>query len=210
MQNQTKIFFLLGLFVGMIIGMNFLGGKIVSLFGVSVSVGIFMVPITFLITDIIAEVYGKKMAQQFVTTGLVILLIIFAFTSIFVIIEPHERYAYNGEYETIFGASLRIMVASIIAYIISQYHDIWAFEFWKAKTKGRFLWLRNNFSTIVSQAIDTLIFMFIAFYHLTPKFDALFILELAIPYYLFKIAFAIMDTPFIYLGVRWLKTGKKR
>ena len=121
-----------------------------------------------------------------------------------------ERYAYNGEYETIFGASLRIMVASIIAYIISQYHDIWAFEFWKAKTKGRFLWLRNNFSTIVSQAIDTLIFMFIAFYHLTPKFDALFILELAIPYYLFKIAFAIMDTPFIYLGVRWLKTGKKR
>lgn len=209
MTQSFKLNLLLGLFVGMLIGANLLGSKITSLFGISVSVGIFMVPIMFLITDIIAEVYGRKMARQFVIVGIITLTMILIFTALFVILPPHDRYNFNEEYKIVFGASLRMMIASIIAFALSQVHDIWAFEFWKKKTHGKYLWLRNNLSTIVSQAIDTLVFMFIAFYQITPQFDALFILELAIPYYLLKIAFAALDTPFVYAGVKWLKKGKR-
>jgi len=93
----------------------------------------------------------------------------------------------------------------LVAFTLSQTHDIWAFNFWKQKTKGRFLWLRNNLSTIVSQFIDSTIFMFIAFYAITPKFTVGFIFSLIIPYWLFKIAFAILDTPLVYAGVKWLR-----
>jgi len=202
---SMKLCILLSVFAGLLVGMNLLGGKIIGLFGVSVSVGIFMVPFTFLITDIVAEVYGKKMAQKFLVAGVFTLCVILMYTAIFVLLEPHARYETNNEYRTIFGASLRILIASIVAFVLSQFHDIWAFEFWRAQTKGKALWLRNNASTAVSQAIDTLIFMFIAFYMITPQFNAMFIIQLAIPFYLFKVAFAILDTPLVYAGVRWLK-----
>jgi len=114
------------------------------MFNVSVSVAIFMVPITFLITDIVAEVYGKKFSQRFVYIGVAVLVIMMLFVLLSVALPAHERYSYNAEYVTIFGSSLRIMVASILAFFLSQIHDVWAFEFLKKKTGGRFLWLRNN------------------------------------------------------------------
>jgi len=70
------------------------------------------------------------------------------------------------------------------------------------------LWLRNNLSTIFSQLIDTTIFMFLAFYKIAPKFTVTFIISLIIPYWIFKVVFAIVDTPLCYLGVRWLKNEK--
>lgn len=205
MNVSFRLLLLLGLFVGMLIGMNLLGVKIISFFGISVTVGIFMYPITFLITDIVAEVYGKQMARKFLGVGLLVLTIIFAYTALFISLAPHERYVSNPAYVEVFGSSLRIIIASIIAFALSQFHDIWAFEFWKRKTKGKLLWLRNNLSTIVSQAIDTTVFIFIAFYQVSPQFDAAFVFSLIVPFYLFKIAFAILDTPFVYLGVRWLR-----
>lgn len=204
---NPKLMVLLSVFVGLLIGMNLLGGKIVSLLGISVSVGIFMVPLTFLITDIVAEVYGKKTVQWFIYGGVIALLMTLVYIWIFVQLEPHTRYTFNEEYKTIFGLSTRIIIASIVAFIISQLHDIFAFEYWKKKTHGKMLWLRNNLSTVVSQMLDTLIFMFIAFYQIAPKFTAAFIISLAIPYYLFKVTFAVLDTPFVYLGVKWLKKG---
>lgn len=211
-MEQTESFkknLLLGTFCALLIGMNLLGGKLIALFGISVSVGIFMMPLTFLITDMVAEVYGPKVARQFVLIGVISIVLILIYTAIFVVLPPHERYTFNSEYQTIFGASIRILLASFIAFLFAQIHDVWAFEFWKKKTKGKMLWLRNNLSTMVSQAIDTFIFMMIAFYMLTPKFTFLFIIELSIPFYLFKILFALIDTPLVYLGVKWLRGGKK-
>jgi len=205
MKNDFKLHLLLGLFCGLLVGMNLLGGKITSLFGISVSVAIFMAPLTFLITDIVEEVYGHKITQNFIWAGMATIVIMFLYTALFVILEPHARYSFNEEYKTIFGASLRMMIASVIAFFLAQTHDIWAFNFWKKKTNGKFLWLRNNLSTIVSQFIDTVVFMFVAFYNLTPKFTVAFIFSLIIPYYLFKVLFAVLDTPFVYLGVKWLR-----
>ena len=210
MIMNMRLSILFGLFIGLLVGMNLLGVKIVTLLGVSVSVGIFMMPLTFLITDIVEEVHGKNVTKQFVITGILVLLVTFLFTASFVSLAPHERFALNNDaYTTIFGASIRIMLASLIAFTISQAHDMWAFNFWKKKTNGKFLWLRNNFSTYISQAIDTFIFMMIAFYMETPRFDFAFIISLSIPYYLFKIVFATLDTPLVYLGVWWLKKAEK-
>lgn len=203
-MNNLKINTLLGLFIALMVGMTLLGGKITTVFGISVSVAIFMVPITFLITDIVAEVSGRKTANQFVTVGVISLIVIFAFTALSVFISPNERYEFNEQYRLIFGSSLRIIIASIIAFALAQFHDVWAFEFWKTKTQGKLLWLRNNLSTIVSQAIDTFVFMMIAFYHVTDKFTLEFIIQLALPYYFLKIIFALFDTPLVYLGVKWL------
>ena len=204
-MNNPRLQILFAVFIGLLIGMNLLGVKIVSLFGVSVSVGIFMVPLTFLITDIVEEVYGKRIVKHFIIGGVISLVIIFLYAIIFVVLAPHERYSFNSEYKIIFGSSLRMIIASIIAFTLAQAHDMVIFEWWKKKTKGKALWLRNNLSTIVSQLIDTSIFMMIAFYQITPKFTFMFIISLIIPYYLFKVMFAIIDTPFVYLGVRWLK-----
>jgi len=206
MINQ-RLQILYALFIALLIGMNLLGGKIVEFLGVSVSVAIFMAPLTFLITDIVEEVYGRKTIQYFIKGGIISLIFIFAFTGLFVAMEPHSRYPFDESYRTIFGSSMRILVASIIAFGLSQMHDAIAFEFWKKKTGGKMLWLRNNLSTIVSQLIDTAVFMFIAFYKVTPQFTASFIVELGLPYYLFKVLFAVLDTPLVYLGIYWLKGG---
>ena len=205
MQPNFKLNLLLGLFVGLIVGVNLLGVKITTLFGVSVSVGIFMVPFMFLITDIVEEVHGKALTTQFIWVGVITQIVIFLFVALFLWLEHNERYIYDNEYQIIFGASLRIIIASLVAFVLAQFHDVWAFNFWKERTHGQYLWLRNNASTIVSQGIDTFVFMFIAFWHVAPKFTAGFIITLAIPYYLFKIVFALLDTPFVYWGVKWLK-----
>ena len=205
MIEHKKLMVLFALFVGLLVGMNLLGGKLTTVFGITTSVGIFMVPLTFLITDMVAEVYGKETAKWFVYTGVLTLLVILVYTVFFVWLEPAGRFSHNEEYKTIFGLSIRMTIASIIAFVISQMHDVFAFEYWKKKTNGKMLWLRNNASTIVSQMLDTIIFMMIAFYHITPKFTVMFIISLSIPYYLFKVAFAIIDTPFVYAGVKWLR-----
>lgn len=204
-----KLQMLLAVFVALIIGMNLLGTKIVPFLGLSVSVSLFMVPLTFLITDVVGEVYGRALARRFVVTSLIGLAVILGFVSLFVVLPPASRFPFDDAYRTIFGNSLRIIVASMIGFGLSQFHDVWAFEYWRKQTKGRFLWLRNNLSTAVSQAIDTFVFMFIAFYMVTPDYTVGFIIQLALPYYFLKIGFSVIDTPLVYLGVRWLKGGKK-
>ena len=105
---------------------------------------------------------------------------------------------------------MRIIIASIVAFFLSQLHDIVVFEKLKKRTKWKHLWLRNNLSTMGSQLIDSTVFMFLAFYAITPKFDVKFIISLIIPFYIFKIIFAIIDTPFVYLWVKWLKNGENK
>jgi len=199
---------LLGIFVGALIAANLIGLKIAE-FGIfQASVGILLFPILFLITDVIEEVHGKKKAHEFVIIGFITLIIVLVVTVIAVILPFAERSLVKDEYTTIFSTTIRIFIASITAFLIAQFHDVWAFNFWRKKTKGRYLWLRNNLSTIVSQFLDTTIFMFIAFYNISPKFNVEYIFTLIIPYWLVKVLFAILDTPFCYLGVRWLSGSK--
>ena len=215
--EKTNI--LLGLFVGSLITANLIGLKIAS-FGIfEASVGILLFPILFLITDIVEEVHGRKKTQEFVIIAFITLLVVLGILVIAVLLPTASRSFVDHEtYTSIFGTTVRIFIASITAFLIAQFHDIWAFNFWKQKTKGKYLWLRNNLSTIVSTFIDTTLFMFIAFFGITmtamfdpanSKFTVEYLFTLIIPYWLVKVLFALFDTPFCYLGVRWLKGSKK-
>ncbi|MGE0792807.1 MAG: queuosine precursor transporter [Candidatus Woesearchaeota archaeon] len=203
--KDLKVDFLLAIFVMCLILANILGTKIIDLFGIRVSFGIFFVPVMFLVTDIIAEVYGKKKATSFVYIGIFVMVVSLIMIYFSIIAPANITWGNQEAYSNIFSATLRMTFASIIAFMISQLHDVWSFDFIKKKTKDKYLWLRNNVSTIVSQFIDTTIFMFIAFYNISPKFSVGFIFSLIIPYWIFKIIFAILDTPLVYLGVWWLK-----
>ena len=212
---KFKTNLLLGLFVASLITANLIGGKITKFWFIEVSVGIFAYPITFLITDVIEEVHGKEKTKMFVKVGFICMLFILLVTAFSVWLPFAPRsYVQAEQYNPVFGISLRFFIASITAFLLSQFHDIWAFNFWKEKTKGKWLWLRNNASTIVSQLIDTIVFMFIALYYIpwlpsilntSPKFTVAYLFTLIIPYYILKVIIALFDTPFVYLGVWWLK-----
>jgi len=108
-------------------------------------------------------------------------------------------------FTTILGikkGATRITIASISAYLVSQYHDVWAFNFWRRITKEKHLWLRNNASTLVSQAIDTFLFISLAFYGVVP------VLPLILGQYFVKLCIALLDTPVVYLFV-YLIRGKE-
>jgi hypothetical protein len=205
MKLSFKVDILKALYVTVIILSNLLGAKITTIFGVDVSVGIFLVPIAFLVTDIMEEVLGKRDVQKLITITVIALIITFLFTAFSVWLPANARFTYASEYTTVFTNSLRMILASLVAFVLSQTNDVIAFEYFKKLTAGKYLWFRNNASTFISQFIDTTIFMFIAFYHLTPKFTFEYIWQLIIPYFIFKIIVALLDTPFCYLGVRWLK-----
>jgi len=176
---------------------------------IHVSVGILTIPVMFLITDVITEIKGQAEAKKFVTAALVTMIFVLAVTALAVWLpaDPARQYFSPDAYKKIFGVSLRIMMASVTAFILAQRNDIWTFLFLRQKTQGRYLWLRNNVSTIIGQFIDTTIFMFLAFYAISPQYHAGFIFSLIIPYWIFKVLFAVLDTPLCYLLVRWLKNS---
>lgn len=205
MTRELKSDVLLGLFIAAVLASNLLGGKVTTLFGINTSVAIFFFPLTFLITDVVSEVFGKKKSTYFIYAGLSSIILVLLFTLLARALPSASFYKFSEEYNVVFKNSIRIMIASLVAFLLGQFHDIWAFHFLKKKTHNKFLWLRNNLSTIGSQLIDTTIFTFIAFYHISPEFDGGKIISLIIPYWLLKVIFALLDTPFVYLGVQWFK-----
>ena len=205
-NQDKKILLLQALFITAMLLANIVGIKIIKIGPVNTSVGILLVPLAFLITDVLAEVKGKKFVANLIWSTVIVLIFSYLFIKLSINVEPADRFKdMNPAFVSVFNSSSRMFLASIVAFMLSQFHDIWAFEFWKEKTKGKMLWLRNNLSTMVSQFIDTVIFMFLAFYHIAPKFDAAFIWQLIVPYYLLKILIALIDTPFVYAGVKCLK-----
>jgi uncharacterized integral membrane protein (TIGR00697 family) len=121
-----------------------------------------------------------------------------------------KRDFFPEQYNQVFGISVRVMIASLTAFLVAELADIEIFKRVKEWTKTKMLWLRATGSTIVSQFIDTTVFMFLAFYAATPKFDATYIFLLIIPYWALKSIVAIAGTPLVYAGVKWLgKTEKK-
>lgn len=165
-----------------------------------ISVGILPYPITFLITDIISEVYGKKKANQVVTAG-----IFASFFSLLIVTASSAAPATawspidNALFDRVFGATAVAVFASMMAYLIAQYIDISIFHFWKRITKGKHLWLRNNFSTFLSQFVDTftVLFLLCSF----GKIEWELFLSLLLSGFLFKVLVAALDTPFLYAAV---------
>ncbi|GGG95523.1 hypothetical protein GCM10011416_11360 [Polaribacter pacificus] len=165
-----------------------------------ISVGLLPYPITFLITDILSEIYGKKKANQVVIAGIFAsffsLLIIYVSKAV-----PATPWSQinDNTFVQVFGAAPLAVFASMLAYLSAQFIDIRVYHFWKNYTKGKHLWLRNNFSTFSSQIIDTLsVLLLLCSFGIIAwdKFLGLFISGV-----IFKMMIALIDTPLLYLAV---------
>ncbi|MDI3498142.1 MAG: queuosine precursor transporter [Archaeoglobus sp.] len=178
--------------------------KTIRFFGLVTAMGNIVYGTTFLVTDILCENYGKREAKKAVEVGFFVLVVFTLLMQICLAFIPHESDTLSPHLEQIFGIMPRITVASLTAYLVSQLHDVWAFDFWKRRTKGRFLWLRNNASTMVSQLIDNAVFTWIAFVGFGVFWEQVFpwelIAEIFVTSYIMKFIVAALDTPFVYIA----------
>lgn len=197
--------FLAALFITALIVCNLIANKFVTVdFGFKVftlSAGVLPYPITFLITDILSEVYGRKKTNRVVMAGfaaLVFTLFILWLGSVFPSIEGSP--VSDELYETAYGNSWRVIMSSMVAYLIAQLVDVRLFHFWKRLTGGKHLWLRNNASTILSQLVDTTLVVCVLF---AGTLDWETIGSYIRDGWMFKALTALADTPLLYFTT-WL------
>ena len=198
-----------GIFIASLVTCNLIANKFVSVdlgFKVFiVSAGILPYPLTFLVTDLISELYGQKKANLVVFSGFVASVFVLMFLWL-----GSQFSAISGSivdditYDSVFQNAWRLIAASMVAYLFAQFVDVRIFHFWKRLTKGKHLWLRNNGSTIASQLIDTSLvvcILFVGVWELDQIYSAI------LDGWLFKMLMAFIDTPIIY-GVIHLLKGK--
>lgn len=168
--------------------------KLVEIFGLETALGNILYGTTFLATDALNLKYGEKVAKKSIIIGIITMIFVNFFMSIAVYYRPSPNDFAQESLKIIFTFDLRISIASIIAFTISQFNDAKLFTHLQKKYKK--LWLSNNFSTIISQIIDTVIFTLITYIGVVSWN---IILELMLSMLVFKIIIAICDTPFLYI-----------
>jgi len=171
--------------------------KFVELFSIETSLGNVLYASTFLATDILNEKYGKNQARKSIYYGFAAMVGMTVFMTIALLYNPSKSDFANESLQTIFVFNIRITIASIVAFIISQLCDTYLYN--KIKDKNRFLWLRNNISTMLSQIIDTILFVSISYWGLI---NLKTMLSMMLFMYIFKFIISICDTPFMYLSTR--------
>jgi len=202
-----------GIFIASLVSCNLIFQKFFEIeiwlpfvgnYAFSQSVGLLPYPITFLVTDIISEIYGKDRANQVVTSGLVasIFMLIVVTCADIIPMAPWSPVD-SDTFHKVFGLSAAAVFASMMAYLFAQYVDIRIFHFWKRLTNGKHLWLRNNASTVFSQLIDTSSVLFLLCSFGVIGWERFGILLLN--GFLFKVFFAAFDTPFVYIIVYYLR-----
>lgn len=205
--SEVLYLWLAALFIAALITCNLIANKFVSInLGFKtfiISTGVLPYPITFLITDILSEFYGKKRTQRVVFAGFgasLFTLLIVSLGARFQAI-PESRVS-DAVYHHMFNNSARLIFASMVAYLVAQYVDVILYHFWKRLTRGRMLWLRNNGSTIFSQLADTVLVVTVIFAGELP-FGTM--LDYMADGWMFKALMALLDTPVIYAAVFFIR-----
>ena len=206
---QERLYLIVtGIFIASLVACNLIFQKFFTwnFLGLTfeLSVGIIAYPVTFLVTDLISELYGKKRANQVVISGFCASI----FTTILIFISMNATAADwspvdSVTFNKVFGLSAPAFLASMMAYLTAQFIDVRIFHFWKRLTKGKHLWLRNNASTMFSQLVDTSMVLLIlcsAGAIGWERFGSLLLMG-----WLFKVIVALVDTPIIYFLLWALK-----
>lgn len=197
---ERKAFTLLtSLFIGSLVIAAVVSSKIINIFGFYAPAGVLAYSVTFIVSDIISEIWGKERANEVIQCGFIALLTAIVLSWAALHWTPAPFWHGQEGFASVLSNTPRIVLASLIAYIISQTHDVWLFHLLKKVTGGKHLWLRNNASTVASQLIDSTIFVTVAFYGVMPVGDII------IGQWFAKVAIAVIDTPFVYMGVSLLK-----
>ena len=211
MKFKEKLFlflssiFLTSLVVGNIIGTT----KFVNVFGLIVPAGTLAYPFTFLATDLICELYGKKRAQVLVWVGFAMNFFMLGLMMLGHYLKDASGVSgATSTFESVYGFMIGNVIASMFAYLVAQSVDVKLFHFWKRITKGKHLWVRNNLSTVVSQLVDTTAILSVLYFanNLGGNIRTIAdLVNLIIASYLFKFFIALFDTPLFYIGVWGLK-----
>ncbi len=203
-KSFKKLLIALAVYLTSLFAANTLGLKIMPfLFDSHLSVGVFSFPVVFLMTDVVGEVYGKRTAKFFVLAGF-ISTALFIFYSLLSLAMPWSEdgaWALEG-YNLIFGISARIAVASLVAFAIAEYQDVFSFFLLRKKWGAKFFWLRSILSNLWSQLLDTVIFMAIAF---AGVYETSTLVSIIITWWLYKVAMGALYTPLSYVGIKFLK-----
>ena len=211
-----KFDFLVALYIFGVMVAELMGAKTFPLVStdsihLNASVAIFVLPLLFTVTDVVVEVYGRARAKSLVFSGISMVFLVFLFALLATHLPPSVRFASREPaYDAVFGSTVRIAAASLVAFAVSELLDVFIFSRMRKALHGRALWLRNNVSNFVSMGVDSVIFITLAFYGLGLSFghNVSFLTSLIIPYWLIKCALSVVETPLVYLGVRWLKGDK--
>jgi uncharacterized integral membrane protein (TIGR00697 family) len=204
--------FLAMVFVTLLVLTNIIGQKLFVWFDFTLTAGIITYPLTFLVTDVVSEIYGKRRADRMVIMGFLMTLLMLVLVQISIALPPspfwvstiatdlNDGEAMQNAWLGSFGVGWWLVTGSMCAYLVAQLCDNYLFHFWRKITHGKHLWLRNNGSTMVSQLLDTFIVNSFLFY---GAFGWGFVqgIEVMFVIYLFKLAIAAADTPFCYLGI---------
>jgi uncharacterized integral membrane protein (TIGR00697 family) len=197
-RKQRFYIWLTAIFVAALVTSDLIGGKVFRVGGIDLSVGMIPFPLTFLLTDIVNEFYGTEGARRVTFVGLGVALFVFAIINIAIHLPTSPESPMPGEqFRAVFGWSVRLYIASLTAYVIGQLLDISIFFALRKMTGHRLLWLRSTGSTVLSQAVDTLVVSFVLF---SGTKSTAFILAIARNSYLVKLGLAVGLTPVIYLG----------
>ncbi len=186
---------------------NVMGPKLTVIGGLQTSMGVILYSSIFFATDLLSEKYGRAEAQRAVLLGFFVSVALVVMTQISLLFPPSmepETAAYaqsvHAAMVTLFDYTPRFVFGSLLAYLLSQSFDVWVFHRIRVRTGSRHLWLRNTGSTLISQAVDTVIYGLVVWWGLVDLVTAM---QLAAAKYVFKFAIAVIDTPFIYLALRW-------
>ncbi len=207
--DLKRIFTALAIYLTALFAANTLGLKIMPfLFGLHLSVAVFSFPIVFLMTDVIGEVYGKHIAKLFVLAGFIstALFIGFSVLSLALPWSADGLWAKPG-YNLIFGISVRVAIASLVAFLIAEYQDVLTFFFVRKRLGTKFFWVRSLIASLWSQLLDSTIFMVIAFAGIYEKHT---LVSIILTWWLYKVAMSILFTPFSYMGIRLLRGRNKQ
>ena len=202
------LYYLNGLFVGLLILSNVLAVKLFSIGDwVVLPAAVIIYVFTYPILDVITEAYGKEAARRTVLTGFLAQVLAIGFIWIAIKLPAAPFYENQQSFELIFTAGFRVTVASLIAYLVSQNLDVTIFDKLKKRHGNKKLWIRNNLSTMASQLVDTAIFISIAFYGTMPLGV---LIGMIFSQYIFKFIVAILDTPIVYALVAICKRTEKK
>ncbi len=202
-RKQRLYLWLAGLFVSALLTADLIGGKLFEVRGNLLSAGMIAFPLTFVITDVLNEFYGPEATRRVTYLGLACAVFAFVIINVAIALPTSAESPLSADvFQNVFGFSARLYVASLTAYFIGQILDITVFTLLRRLTKHRMLWLRSTGSTLVSQALDTVVVTSVLLWGRKPLG---LILVLIRNQYLMKVVIAIAMTPIIY-GVHALLT----
>lgn len=202
MVKGRKLNFLNMLFITAVLASSIMATKLFNLFGMALPAAVIVFPITFLVTDVINEVWGKNEANNTVKLGFISNLLFTLFIYIAIILPPFKFWELQTEFKMVLSSVPRVTLAGLASFIVSQTLDVHIFHKLKIKHDGKKLYIRNNVSTITSQLVDSFTFIFLAFVGTMPLLE---ILKTTLMQWSVKFVLALLDTPFCYAMVRWAK-----